>query len=1225
MSNGFETGRVDEPDSEDEALLVEWAADLAVRIRQGQPVDWTELGKQHPEQADALRRMLPAFSLMARMGGSAHRDAVRRFPATDPFVEFGCLGDYELGQEVGRGGMGVVYEGYQISLKRRVALKILPAAGALDARQLQRFQIEAQAAAALHHPNIVPVFAVGTERGVPFYAMQFIEGHTLAQVIREMRHLEGLDTAKPTKASDLTRAILCEQFSAEPEPRDNTGTPREPPELPAFTAPGWRRDSDSSSAGRQSFIRTIARFGIQTADALEHAHGRGILHRDIKPSNLMIDRSGHLWVTDFGLARVPGESSLTLTGDVLGTLRYMSPEQALGKRRILDESSDVYSLGATLYELLTLRPAFAGDDRQEVLRRIAQEEPRPPRKLNRAIPAALETIVLKAMAREPSGRYATAAALGDDLARFLDGRPILGRPVPLWQRSFAWARRRPAVAALLSLVILLACGLVGGVAAWASWLSGHNRELEIQIARADAKEREADRQQKVAQDRQLHADRHRYAASLRRAREALDARQIELAQDILHEIEPGTAAGGADFAWGYLWRYANREFTQLWGHEARVANSLISDDGSTLVTRDITGKILMWTLRPGMEPDRPRALIAASRSRDGELVPSLSPDGRYLAVAQPGLPVLHVDLFETASGQRVTRFQSEASGKLIACAFDPESRRMLLFASRPDGTQVIRSWTIAEPQSQAHVWTIEKGTYVIHDTPALGRSIAAWNGKTFRLFDPWTGALKGALDGSPIGSTESVNLFAFSDDARVLAAHTSANRVQWWEPGSGRALAGLPSSGGVRMMCISPRGTFLAVLDDRAHVTVFNPSRKEKTTLDRGTGDYSLRGGSLAFATDETLLAIVIDPIPGGIQPAEVWDLGSMRRVNVFPGRNDTDSVTFIPGSRSLVATGGTKPRIWRLDPPQLPDALRGHTDEAWSAAFSPDSKVLATGSDDTDERETIKLWDPASGSLLAGWVAHTATVASLAFSPDGRFLASSSLDSGKPENPNVQIWEVASRSLLATLLGHEGSVRSLAFSPDGKLLATACDDGSVRLWNMADRSIRAVLKGHATYAISVAFSPDSARLASGSNDATVKVWSVSSGELLSTLQHGANANAVAFSPDGSLLAAAGDDGQIKLWNHETKELTSTIFSAADQLRCLAFTRDGRYLTASGRDKVIRLWDVTTGQESLSLAGHEAQVNALAFSPDGRILASCSHDGAVKLWRAEPIEMVPSR
>ncbi len=716
MSNGFEAEPVDEPESEDEALLVEWAAELAVRIREGQQIDWAELGREHPEQAEALRRMLPAFSLMARMEGPLHREAARDEPASDPIALLGCLGDYRLVREVGRGGMGVVYEGYQISLKRRVALKVLPAAAALDARQLQRFQIEAQAAAALHHPNIVPVFAVGTERGVPFFAMQFIEGHTLSQVIREMRQLDGVDLAAASTVSELTRALASGQFSPVPEPVDKAAKS----DVRPLVTSRRRGGSDSSSGPRQSFIRTIARFGIQAADALDHAHGRGILHRDIKPSNLLIDRTGHLWVTDFGLARIPGESSLTMTGDVLGTLRFMSPEQALGKRRMLDESSDVYSLGATLYELLTLRPAIAGDDRQEVLRRIAQEEVRSPRRLNRSIPAALDTIVLKAMAREPSGRYATAAALRDDLARFIDGRPILGRPVPLWQRGLAWARRRPAVAALLSLVILLGCGLVSGVAAWASWLSWHNRRLETQIARADAKEREADRSRRVAQDRQHQADRHRYAASLRRAREALDVRQLELAQDILHEIKPELAADRADFAWGYLWRQATWEFTQLWGHEARVAPPVVSADGSTLVTRDIMGKILVWPLGPGLDPEKPRTAITASRSRDHEPELCLSADGRYLAVAPQVSSVPHVEVYETASGQRMSQFRGEAPENLVACAFHPEGRRLLMLASRADGTYVIRTWTIAEPQNKPHLWTTRKGSYVIHDTKASG-------------------------------------------------------------------------------------------------------------------------------------------------------------------------------------------------------------------------------------------------------------------------------------------------------------------------------------------------------------------------------------------------------------------------------------------------------------------------------------------------------------------------
>ncbi len=534
--------------------------------------DWEELAARHPERAEALQRMLPAFALMARLGNSVHGEAARRDPIPDhPLAELGCLGDYRLLREVGRGGMGVVYEGHQISLKRRVALKVLPFASAIDVRQCQRFQIEAQAAAALHHANIVPVFAVGTERGVPFYAMQFIEGRSLAVVIHELRQLDGLEPAGPAPACALTRSLIAGEFAPTPEVGtdvDRHGTTIEPaPSHPAAPAPM----SSGSSARRRGYIRTVAALGLQAALAVEHAHRHGILHRDIKPSNLLVDEVGHLWVTDFGLARVPGESNLTLTGDVLGTLRYMSPEQALGKRVMLDGRSDVYSLGATLYELLTLRPAFGGDDRAEILRRIAQQEPRPPRRLNPAIPAAFETIVLKAMANEPARRYASAEALRDDLQRFLDNRPILGRPVSAWGRSRSWARRRPAVAALLGVIVFMACGFVGGIAAWISWLEWHNRQLEVHVARADQQTREAARQTGIAEGRRRLADRHHYAESLRLAGRALDERQIELAQDILHDIQPDP--DGSDprgFAWRYLWREANRDFSQLWGHRGRV-------------------------------------------------------------------------------------------------------------------------------------------------------------------------------------------------------------------------------------------------------------------------------------------------------------------------------------------------------------------------------------------------------------------------------------------------------------------------------------------------------------------------------------------------------------------------------------------------------------------------------------------------------------------------------
>ena len=324
------------------------------------------------------------------------------------------LGDFRLVREAGRGGMGVVYEAEQISLGRRVALKVLPVAAARDARQLQRFRIEAQAAALLHHTHIVPVHAVGCERGVHDYAMQFIEGRSLAAVIDELRRLGGVESPGRPVTSEVDFA-LASRIASRPggDPAAETVSFAPTPPRPGPEAePRPSGSSFITSAGAwtrtAAFFRAVARLGIQAAEALEHAHRQGVLHRDIKPANPMIDEQGDLWVTDFGLARPQEDSGLTMTGDLLGTARYMSPEQAQAGRAVVDLKTDVYSLGVTLYELQTPRPAFDGRDRRSLLHRIAVEEPRRPGRLNPSVPADMETVVLKAMAKEPAARYASA-------------------------------------------------------------------------------------------------------------------------------------------------------------------------------------------------------------------------------------------------------------------------------------------------------------------------------------------------------------------------------------------------------------------------------------------------------------------------------------------------------------------------------------------------------------------------------------------------------------------------------------------------------------------------------------------------------------------------------------------------------------------------------------------------------------------------------------------------
>jgi serine/threonine protein kinase/lipopolysaccharide biosynthesis regulator YciM len=432
-------------------------ADYLDAVESGRSADRDALLAAHPDLADGLAAFFAGQDGMARLAAPLRALAPG---AGDPAP--GIIGDFRLLRELGRGGMGVVYEAEQLALNRRVALKVLPFAGALDGRQLQRFRHEAQAAAQLHHPHIVPVYFVGCDRGVHYYAMQLIDGRTLADVIAELRG-PGPPTGPPAPGG--ARAEPGPWGEAAPGGARNTtapspATPRPPGARGAHadTAPGAAAATQRSRADR-AYVRTVARWGVQAAEALDHAHEQGVVHRDVKPANLLIDAKGHLWVTDFGLAHCQTEASLTLSGDLVGTLRYMSPEQALGKRLPVDHRTDVFSLGATLYELLTLRPAFDGRDRAEILRQIACDDPRPPRRWDRAIPAELETIVLKALEKAPDGRYATAQELADDLRRWLEDKPIRARRPSLRQRLDKWVRRHSAAVVPAAAVLLLGTGV----------------------------------------------------------------------------------------------------------------------------------------------------------------------------------------------------------------------------------------------------------------------------------------------------------------------------------------------------------------------------------------------------------------------------------------------------------------------------------------------------------------------------------------------------------------------------------------------------------------------------------------------------------------------------------------------------------------------------------------------------------------------------------------------
>jgi eukaryotic-like serine/threonine-protein kinase len=464
--------------------LIEMAAR---RIQAGEAIDVDQLAADHPVWAETIRAALAAMARLAEFGQSLVHNGHVPDMREDGRSAFG---DFRIIREVDRGGMGVVYEAEQVSLSRRVALKILPLAAALDARALQRFQLEAQVVGLLQHPRIVPVHAVGTFDGVPYFAMQFIEGCSLAWLIAELRAglsagdrreavREGAESASGGNSSgDLAAGLLSGRFAP---PRGDSDSGRRPG---AGAGEGSAGAAGSHPTRAREYTRSIARLGIQAAEALGYAHEQGVVHRDVKPANLLLDRRGDLWVADFGMANVPGNVGLTRTGDLPGTSRYMSPEQALGHRALVDRRTDIYALGATLYELLALRPAVPGEHHQEILRRIFEEEPYPLHRLNPGVPRDLATIITKAMSKDPARRYETAWHMADDLNRFLEGRPVLARPSGHAARVLRWCRRKPMIAGLSAALALASVAGASGVA-W-SWRDALKQRQEAERQRQEA-------------------------------------------------------------------------------------------------------------------------------------------------------------------------------------------------------------------------------------------------------------------------------------------------------------------------------------------------------------------------------------------------------------------------------------------------------------------------------------------------------------------------------------------------------------------------------------------------------------------------------------------------------------------------------------------------------------------------------------------------------------------
>jgi serine/threonine protein kinase len=433
--------------SADRNPVEQLAEEFAERYRRGERPSLAEYVERFPAHAEEIRELFPALVVMEQFK-PAKADATGAYEATAALAScpLESLGDYHILREVGRGGMGVVYEAEQVSLDRHVALKVLPRQALLNATYLERFRREAKAAAKLHHTNIVPVFGVGECEGLHYYAMQFIRGEALDFVLRDLRRLRGqpggMEGAATAGEESVAHSLLSGRFAA----------PAGEADAPTVRVEARSSVTLSASGSEADFYRGVARIGLQVADALAYAHRNGVLHRDVKPSNLLLDAQGTVWITDFGLAKAEGADELTHTGDVVGTVRFMAPERFDGHSL---PQSDVYGLGVTLYELLTLRPAFDDANKARLIQRVLHDPPVPPRKRDPHIPRDLETVVLKCLAKEAAERYPTAEALAEDLRRFLADRPVRARRAGVVERLGRWARRNPVVAGLVACVALL--------------------------------------------------------------------------------------------------------------------------------------------------------------------------------------------------------------------------------------------------------------------------------------------------------------------------------------------------------------------------------------------------------------------------------------------------------------------------------------------------------------------------------------------------------------------------------------------------------------------------------------------------------------------------------------------------------------------------------------------------------------------------------------------------
>jgi len=983
--------------------------------------------------------------------GTSEPDSAASDSTTQPLIlkpqptPLRSFGDYELLEEIARGGMGIIYKARQKSLGRIVAVKMLLFGDQSGKEQAQRFRAEAALAASLQHPNIVAIHEVSAHEGQPFFVMDFIEGQSLTKLSAE-----------------------CEVRNTE-----------------------W--------------LCRAARYVKIVAEAIHYAHERGILHRDLKPSNVLIDPFDQPRVTDFGLAkRLHHDSELTLSGQVLGSPNYMPPEQAAAKRGLVGRRSDVYSLGAILYHLLTGRPPFVGETLTDTLQNVVNKDPVSPRLLNPNVPRDLETLCLKCLEKESARRYQTALALAEDLDRFLKAEPIRARRIGPTARLWRWCRRKPVVASLsaATLVLLLAVAVGSPIAA-------------IHINRERSK-----------------AEHLLYVSTMNVAQAAWEQNNVGRLRQLLKDTQNSPDRG---FEWYYWQRQTHLAPMTLRGHFEGVISVAFSPDGQRIVTGSSDRTAKVWEIATGREmltlKGHNAQIFAVAFSSDGQRIITGSEDKTAM-------------VWDAVSGRERLTLKGHTTS-VESVAFFPDGRRILT----------------AGPDNTARVWDASTGRELFRvtgTTAALsrdGQRIVTARGNFTKLWDAASG--RDQLQFS--GHTEEIMCVAFSQDGQRVVTGSRDQTAKVWDAVSGQELLSLKGhSHAIQSAAYSPDGQRIVTGSVDQTAKVWDAvSGRELLTLKGHSGAIE----SVALSPDGRRIVTASQD-----KTVKVWDAVGTREMFTFGGHNGQIwGVAFSPDGQRIVAGNlNTTASVWDAATGHEVLTLKGgHTAPIFSVAFSPEGQRIVTGGWDG----TAKIWDAATGREMLPLRGHTAPIESVAFSRDGHRVVTSSrdktaivweADSGKEllrlkghsgwvkeatfspngrwivtgsEDATAKLWETATGREMLTLKGQSAPIQSVAFSPDGQRIVAGADDGTAMVWETDTRRVLLTLKGHSDTIQSVTFSPDGRRILTGSEDGTAKLWETVTGrEVLTFKGHSGAVLSVAFSRDGQRIVTGNYDATAKVW-----------------------------------------------------------------------------------------------